>query len=139
MAPRRVPDSLRARTARGGVVNAAFLSGAEGLVLVQGLLATALLGPDAIGLYGVVTTTAMTIVALRRVGIDEAFVQERATDERDEFARAFTVELGLGFVGALMIAALAPLLAAVYDDDRLLALTLAVAYLPLAFALQAPQ
>ena len=27
----------------------------------------------------------------------------------------------------------------VYDDDRLLALTLAVAYLPLAFALQAPQ
>jgi O-antigen/teichoic acid export membrane protein len=30
-------------------------------------------------------------------------------------------------------------LAAVYDDDRLLALTLAVAYLPVAFALQAPQ
>jgi O-antigen/teichoic acid export membrane protein len=138
MATRRGPG-LRVATARGGVVNAFFLSGAEGLVLVQGLLATALLGPDAIGLYGVVTTTAMTIVALRRVGIDEAFVQERATDERDEFARAFTVELGLGLVGALLIAALAPLLAAVYDDDRLLALTLAVAYLPLAFALQAPQ
>ena len=31
------------------------------------------------------------------------------------------------------------MLAAVYDDDRLLALTLAVAYLPVAFALQAPQ
>ena len=31
------------------------------------------------------------------------------------------------------------MLAAVYDDDRLLPLTLAVAYLPLAFALQAPQ
>jgi len=73
-------SSLRAATARGGVVNAAFLSGAEALVLVQGLLATALLGPDAIGLYGIVTTTAMTIVALRRVGIDEAFVQEQATD-----------------------------------------------------------
>ena len=62
------------RTARGGVVNALFLSGAEGLVLLQGLLATALLGPSAIGLYGVVTTTAMTVVQLRRVGIDEAFV-----------------------------------------------------------------
>src|SRR3954449_10760589 len=90
------PASLRALTARGGALNAAFLSGAEALVLVQGLLATALLGPDAIGLYGVVTTTAMTVVALRRVGIDEAFVQERATDERAEFERAFTVELGLG-------------------------------------------
>ncbi|WP_028059694.1 oligosaccharide flippase family protein [Candidatus Solirubrobacter pratensis] len=140
MTTRRSPgDGLRVATARGGVVNAAFLSGAEGLVLVQGLLATALLGPDAIGLYGVVSTTAMTIVALRRVGIDEAFVQEQAADERAEFERAFTVELALGLVCALLIAALAPLLAALYDDDRLLGLTLAVAYLPVAFALQAPQ
>src|SRR4051794_39003828 len=138
MATRR-GQGLRVATARGGVVNAVFLSGAEGLVLVQGLLATTLLGPDAIGLYGVVTTTAMTIVALRRVGIDEAFVQERAADERAEFERAFTVELALGLIGAFLIAALAPLPAAVYDDHRLLALTLAVAYLPVAFALQAPQ
>ena len=130
---------LRARTARGGAVNTVFLSGAEALVVLQGLLATALLGPDAIGLYGVVTTTAMTIVALRRVGIDEAFVQMGADDEEAEFQRAFTVELGLGLAAALLIAAAAPVLAAVYDDDRLLALTLAVSYLPVAFALQAPQ
>ena len=141
MASRRVPESpgLRARTARGGVVNAAFLSGAELLVLFQGLLATALLGPDAIGLYGIVTTTAMTIVALRRVGIDEAFVQTAADDEEAEFQRALTVELGLGVLGALAVAALAPVLAAAYDDSRLLGLTLAVTYLPVAFALQAPQ
>src|SRR3954467_5077131 len=139
MAARRAPDNLRARTARGGMVNAAFLSGAEALVLAQGLLATALLGPDAIGLYGVVTTTAMTIVALRRVGIDEAFVQAEASDEESEFQRAFTVELALGVVGALAVAALAPVLAAAYDDSRLLGLTLAVTYLPVAFALQAPQ
>jgi O-antigen/teichoic acid export membrane protein len=139
--PRRsIPaGGLRTATARGGVVNAAFLSGAEGLVLLQGLLATALLGPRAIGLYGIVTTTAMTIVQLRRVGIDEAFVQQEADDEEAEFQRAFTVELAIGLAGALLIAALAPLLAAAYDDDRLLALTLAVAYLPVAFALQAPQ
>jgi O-antigen/teichoic acid export membrane protein len=137
--PRRSSASLRAATARGGVVNAAFLSGAEALVLVQALLATALLGPDAIGLYGIVTTTAMTIVALRRVGIDEAFVQQEAADEEAEFQRAFTVELALALGAALVIAACAPVLAAVYDDDRLLPLTLAVAYLPLAFALQAPQ
>jgi PST family polysaccharide transporter len=130
---------LRARTARGGAVNTAFLSGAEALVVLQGLLATALLGPDAIGLYGVVTTTAMTIVALRRVGIDEAFVQTDAADEEAEFQRAFTVELALGLAAALLIAAAAPVLAAVYGDDRLLALTLAVGYLPVAFALQAPQ
>src|SRR4051794_29211184 len=139
MAAPRAPGNLRARTARGGLVNAAFLSGAEALVLGQGLLATALLGPDAIGLYGVVTTTAMTIVALRRVGIDEAFVQTPAHDEQAEFQRAMTVELALGLMGALAVAALAPVLAAAYDDDRLLGLTLAVTYLPVAFALQAPQ
>src|SRR5215216_1446072 len=132
-------EGLRTATARGGVVNAAFLSGAEALVLIQGLLATALLGPGAIGLYGIVTTTAMTIVALRRVGIDEAFVQQEAADEEAEFQRAFTVELGLDVIVALVIAACAPVLAALYDDDRLLPLTLAVAYLPIAFALQAPQ
>jgi O-antigen/teichoic acid export membrane protein len=138
MAPRGTPG-LRVLTARGGAVNAAFLSGAELLVLLQGLLAIALLGPDLIGLYGVVTTTAMTIVALRRVGIDEAFVQTSAGDEEAEFQRALTVELALGVIGALAVAALAPVLAAVYDDDRLLGLTLAVSYLPVAFALQAPQ
>jgi len=130
---------LRARTARGGAVNAAFLSGAELLVLLQGLLATALLAPAEIGLYGVVTTTAMTIVALRRVGIDEAFVQVDAADEEAEFQRALTVELALGLLGALAVAALAPVLAAAYDSDRLVGLTLAVSYLPVAFALQAPQ
>src|SRR3954453_7499333 len=133
------PASLRALTARGGVVNAAFLAGAEALVAAQGLFATALLGPSSIGLYGVVTTTAMTIVALRRVGIDEAFVQEAAADEEAEFQRALTVELAIGVAAALAIAALAPVLAAIYDDDRLLGLTLAVTYLPVAFALQAPQ
>src|SRR3954447_26627422 len=140
-APTAAPaaGSLRATTARGGGVNAVFLSGAEALVLLQGLLATALLGPDAIGLYGVVTTTAMTIVALRRVGIDEAFVQQAADHEEAEFQRAFAVELAIGLAGSLLIALLAPVLAAVYDDDRLLALTLGVAYLPVAFALQAPQ
>src|SRR3954447_25236983 len=137
MAPRA--PGLRVRTARGGAVNAAFLSGAELLVALQGLLATALLGPDLIGLYGIVTTTAMTIVVLRRVGIDEAFVQTAAGDEEAEFQRALTVELAIGVVAALAIAALAPVLAAAYDDDRLLGLTLAVSYLPIAFALQAPQ
>jgi O-antigen/teichoic acid export membrane protein len=133
------PGGLRRRTARGGAVNAAFLSGAEVLVLLQGLLATALLGPEAIGLYGIVSTAAMTIVALRRIGIDEAYVQHDAGDDEAEFQRAFGLELAVGLAGSLAIAALAPLLAALYDDDRLLALTLALAYLPVGFALQAPQ
>src|SRR3954468_20436349 len=129
---------LRRRTARGAIVNGLFLGGAEALVLVQGLIVTVLLGPQAIGLYGVGTTTAMTIVALKRVGIDAAFVQQSAGGQEEEFQRAFTLELALSAAFALTIAVSAPIVAAAYGDDRLLALTLAVAYLPLAFALQAP-
>ena len=142
MSERRLPfarSELRGRTARGGVLNALFLGGGEGLALVQGLVVTALLGPVAIGLYGIVTVTAMTIVQLRRVGIDEAFVQQSEPDQEDEFQKAFALELAIGILFTLLIAALAPLLALAYGDDRLLALTLAVAYLPTAFALQAPQ
>jgi O-antigen/teichoic acid export membrane protein len=132
-------EQLRDRTARGGVLNALFLGGGEGLALLQGLIVTALLGPVAIGLYGIVTTTAMAIVQLRRVGIDEAFVQQSAEHQENEFRRAFGVELAVGLAGSLAIAMLAPLVALIFGDDQLLPLTLAVAYLPLAFSLQAPQ
>ncbi|MGI8558492.1 MAG: oligosaccharide flippase family protein [Solirubrobacteraceae bacterium] len=134
------PDSeLRGRTARGGLLNAFFLGGAESLVLIQGLVVIALLGPRTIGLYGIVSTTAVTIIQLRRVGIDEAFVQQQAPDQAAEFQRAFTIELAIAAVGSVVIAAAAPILAAIYHDQRLLWLTLAVSYLPIGFALQAPQ
>lgn len=129
---------LRARTIRGALINGAFMSAAEGLVVLQGLIVTALLGPQTIGLYGIVTTTAVTVAALRRVGIDEAFVQQREQDQEQEFQRAFTLELVVGGAFSLLLLALAPAVAAAYGDGRLLALMAAVAYLPTAFALQAP-
>jgi hypothetical protein len=129
---------LRVRVVRGTVVNATVLGLVDLLVLAQGLIVTRLLGPEAIGLYGVVTVTTMTIVSLKRVGIDEAFVAQEAADQETEFQHAFTLELLLSAGFALVLLAAAPVVAAVYDDDRLLALTAATAYLPLAFALQSP-
>src|SRR5918992_1046067 len=131
-------EQLRARTARGALVNALFLGGAEALVLLQGLIVTVLLGPSDIGLYGIVTTTAMTVAALRRVGIDEAFVQQSEEDQEDEFQRAFTLELGVGLAFSLLLVAAAPVVALAYGEDELLALMIAVAYLPTSFALLAP-
>ena len=129
---------LRRRTARGAVVNAAFRGGSEALVLTQGLIVTILLGPAAIGLYGIVTTTAMSVVELRRAGIEEAFVQQSDSRQEHEFQRAFTLELIVGLAFSLVLAVLAPLVALAYGDDELVLLMLAMAYLPTAFALQAP-
>jgi O-antigen/teichoic acid export membrane protein len=131
-------EELRGRTVRGLVLNALFTGATEGLVLVQGLIVSILLGPEAIGLYGIVTATAMTIVALKRVGIDEAFVQQSEAGQEEEFQRAFSLELVVSAAFSLAIAIAAPIVALVYDESELLPLTLAAAYMPVAFALQAP-
>jgi O-antigen/teichoic acid export membrane protein len=129
---------LRERTTRGALLNGAFVGGAELLLVLQGLIVTAILGPEAIGLYGAVSVTAVTITGLKRVGIDEEFVRQSEAEQEEEFQRAFTLDLSLSLVLSLVIAAAAPFVALAYGDDRLLALTLAVSYLPVAFSLQSP-
>lgn len=141
MSHERLPfprEHLRARTARGALVNAFFLGGAEALALLQGLIVTILLAPREIGLYGVVSATAVTIAGLKRVGIDEAYVQQSEQGQEEEFQKAFTLDLLLSCGFALLICAVAPLVAVVYGEDELLPLTLAVAYMPIAFAFLAP-
>jgi O-antigen/teichoic acid export membrane protein len=129
---------LRQRTVQGAIITGGFLVLIDGLVLVQGLIVTRLLGPRAIGLYGVVSTTVITLIALKRIGVDELFVQQDQPDQEKEFQYAFTLELGLSVAMALIILAASPIVALVYRDHRLLPLMASLAYLPLAFALQAP-
>jgi O-antigen/teichoic acid export membrane protein len=129
---------LRRRTVRGAVITGGFLVLIDGLVLVQGLIVVRLLGPRAIGLYGVVSTAVISLIALKRIGIDELFVQQNEPDQQREFQYAFTLELGLSAAMSLIIVAAAPIVALLYRDHRLLVLMVSLAYLPLAFALQAP-
>lgn len=131
-------SELRRRTLRGTLLTAGFLVGIDAFVLVQGLIVTRLLGPSQIGLYGVVSTTVLSLIALKRVGIDEAFVRQAEPDQELEFQFAFTLELALSISMSVLIIVLSPLVAAVYRDQRLTALMASLAYLPLAFALQAP-
>src|SRR2546428_13211180 len=95
------------------------MGGAEAIVLAQGLIVTILLGPRNIGLYGIVTTTAMTVVALRRVGIDEGFVQQREGDQEEEVQRAVTLELPVCGALSLFLALCAPIVAPAYGGWRL--------------------
>jgi O-antigen/teichoic acid export membrane protein len=131
-------SELRTRTVRGVAINSAFLILVEVMSLAQGLIVARVLGPSEIGLYGIVSITVMTLIALKQVGIDEAYVQQEEADQEAEFQRAFTLELGLSALFSVAILIAAPILVAVYNDDRLLLLTIAVSYLPIAFALQAP-
>jgi polysaccharide transporter, PST family len=129
---------LRRRTVRGALVTSVFLVGIDGLVLIQGLVVTRLLGPVAIGLYGVVSTTVISLIALKRIGVDEAFVAQDEPDQPAEFQYAFTLDFGLSVGMAVVILVAAPLVALIYREHQLLALMASLAYLPIAFALQAP-
>src|SRR3954469_23299666 len=129
---------LRRRTVRGAAITAVFIVGIDAIVAAQGLVVTRLLGPKTIGLYGLVAVTVTTVLTLKRVGIDEAFVQQETDDPQTELQHAFTLELALSAALALGIAVLAPILAVAYGEHQLLWLLLASAYLPLAFALLAP-
>jgi O-antigen/teichoic acid export membrane protein len=131
-------SELRHRTVHGALITTVFLVGIDGLVLIQGLIVTRLLGPEAIGLYGVVATTVISLIALKRIGVDEAFVAQDEPDQPAEFQYAFTLDFGLSVGMAVVILVAAPLVALIYKEDQLLPLMASLAYLPIAFALQAP-
>jgi O-antigen/teichoic acid export membrane protein len=129
---------LRGRMARGVIVNGSFLLVAEGLVLIQQLVVARLLSTEQVGLYGIVSITVITLLTLKQIGIDEQFVQQSEEDQELAFQRAFSLDLVLGAGFAVFLLLLAPAVAVAYGDWALAPLMLALAYLPIAFALQAP-
>jgi PST family polysaccharide transporter len=129
---------LRRRTVRGVLINGTFLLVVEMVVVAQQVVVARLLSTSQVGLYGIVSITVITLLTLKQVGIDEQYVQQDEPDQRLAFQRAFTIELALAGLFALLLMLLAPAVAAIYGDWRLAPLMLALAYLPLAFALQAP-
>ncbi|MEI6446948.1 MAG: oligosaccharide flippase family protein [Actinomycetes bacterium] len=131
-------SELRSRAARGAIINGAFLIAVESLGVVQAVVVARLLDADQVGLYGIVSVTVMTLLSLKQIGIDEAFVQQEQEDQVEAFQHAFTLDLALSAGFALMTAALAPLVGSLYGDSSLVPLMLALSLLPILFALQAP-
>lgn len=129
---------LRRRTARGALVNGAFLVVVELVIVAQNVVVARLLSASEVGLYGIVSVTVVTLLTLKQVGIDEQYVQQDEPDQELAFQRAFTIDVLLAAAFALLVALLAPAIAALYGSWRLAPLMLALAYLPVAFALQSP-
>ena len=120
----RIPlgeQSLRRHTARGTVVNAAFLTGLSFLGLLKAFVVAAFLSPDDYGIWGILLAGVVTLAFLSELGIGDKYVQQSEEDQELAFDRAFTINLlvNLGFT-ALMLAAV-PLLALVYGQPRIVA------------------
>jgi O-antigen/teichoic acid export membrane protein len=133
-----VVGSLRRHTARGTIINAAFLVGLATLTLIQRVAVAAFLTPAEFGVWGVVVATLFLAGFLRQVGIADRFIQQADTDQEGAFQKFFTVELVLAAVSLVLAAVAIPLFALAYGRAEIIAPGLVVSLAIVANALQSP-
>lgn len=134
----RPQGGLRGRTARGMIVNGAFMVGIGVVNSLKGLIAAAFLTAGQFGVWGVLAVTLMTLLHLKYVGVGDKFIQQDEADQQRAFQKAFTLDVlyaGLFAVGFLVAV---PLLALAYGRSELLLPGLALAAVLPAISLQAP-
>ncbi|HVE69376.1 MAG TPA: oligosaccharide flippase family protein [Solirubrobacteraceae bacterium] len=130
--------SLATRTARGSIVNAAFLTAINVLGLVKGLVGATFLSAGDYGLWGLIGVTTALVLWLGSVGVDDKYIQQDHPDQERAFQVAFTLQCGLAALLALAVLVAMPLFALVYDAPGMVAPGLAMALSLPAVALQAP-
>lgn len=121
-----VPASIdfKRKSVRGGAV--AVLAQVTGMVLQIGttFVLARLLAPTDYGLQSMVLTLTAFVSLFKDAGLSVASVQrENLTDE--QISTLFWINIGLGIVLTLVVAAMGPALAVFYKDPRLLWLTVA--------------
>src|SRR4051812_42868270 len=85
--------SLRAVTARGTLVNGAFLVLLSLVGLAKGVIVAALLTTTAYGTWGVLVTALGLVLWLKQIGIGDRYIQQDEPDQDLAFRRAFGMEL----------------------------------------------
>lgn len=130
--------TLRARTARGTMINGAFLVGTNALTLVKGLAVASFLTTEQYGTWGLLMAAFMTILALGTVGADDKYVQQEDSDQQRAFEIAFTFQTLLGVVFFVAVLVGMPLFALLYGQSQMIAPGMTFALAVPALVLQMP-
>jgi O-antigen/teichoic acid export membrane protein len=131
-------ESLRTRTARGTIVNGAFLVGTMGLGVFQATVVARLLPPSVIGRFELLMAVFMTILTLGGVGVDDKYIQQNDADQQRAFEIAFTLQWLVAAALAVLLLIGLPVFAALYGQPAIILPGIAlVASLP-ALVLQMP-
>lgn len=132
------PGPLRHRVAHGTLVNSLFLVTLSGLSLLQGLVIARELGAKQYGLWGLLAMTFGTLFALAAVGVDDKYIQQDHPDQQAAFEIAFTLQLMLCGLFALLALIAVPLFALLYGQTIILLPGLLLAAVLPMVALQTP-
>ena len=117
---------LKGKTIRGGVARLGA-QGANLLLRVAVLMVLArLLGPKDFGLVGMVTAFTGILTLFRDFGLSAAAVQ-RPTVSEEQISTLFWINVLLGALLGVLMAAMAPAIAAFYHESRLIAVTVVLA------------
>ncbi len=133
-----VPRGLRAKAARGTVVNAGFLVAINVLGLLKGVIVAGLLDVTEYGTWGLLVAVYGTLAWLAAIGLDDKYVQQDHPDQEEAFQIAFTLQCALCGAFTLVALAAVPLFALAYDQPSIVAPGLVLAAALPAFALQTP-
>lgn len=112
--------SLREHTARGTLIVTLFAVVLSFLAFIKGFILAGLLTTTDYGVWGITAIGISLIVTLRQVGVVDKYVQQDDSDQEQAFQRAFTLELLVSSITALVIVAALPVLVIAYDEPRIL-------------------
>lgn len=123
---RRPAANLGHRASRGVIQTLGGQWGKTAIQLISTVVLARLLDPSDFGLLAMVTAIVGVADLVRDFGLTGAIVQARKMSETI-WRSVLWLSVCLGIIGTIVIAASAPLIAALYDEQRLIVLTLAVA------------
>jgi O-antigen/teichoic acid export membrane protein len=117
---------LKGKTIRGGLARLCA-QGANLLLRVGSLMVLArLLGPRDFGLVGMVTAFTGVLTLFRDFGLSAAAIQ-RTTVTEEQISTLFWINVSAGVLLGLVTVAMAPIVAAFYDEPRLSGVTVVLA------------
>jgi O-antigen/teichoic acid export membrane protein len=113
--------TLRQHTARGTVINGAFLTGLSFLGLLKAFFVAAFLTPDDYGIWGILLAGVVTLSFLSELGVGDKYIQQDESDQELAFDRAFTINLLVNLSFTVLMVAAVPLLAVIYGQSEIVA------------------
>ncbi|CCD84532.1 putative polysaccharide transport protein [Bradyrhizobium sp. ORS 285] len=122
----RESHDLGRRALRGGIVSIVIQYGNAVLQIVAAIVLARLLAPEDFGLVAIVTVLTSFAPLLIDFGLLDATAQ-RSRVTPAQVSGLFWVSAGIGMAVAVIVAACSPVIAWIYDDSRLLPISLCIA------------
>jgi PST family polysaccharide transporter len=115
--------NLKGRTISSVAVTMSAQAAKFALTLASIMILGRLLTPRDFGLVAMVTTVTGFLLVFKDAGLSIATVQ-RESITHAQVSNLFWINIGISFLSSLVVAALAPLIARFYHEDRLVPITL---------------